>query len=127
MSYTGEFGLTRVCFCVLVCVCVFLCVCPDAKRQPRSEQDGESQGSSGGEGVPSPPSRLVPGHRLWASRGGRHVLGLTEDHSALRRHIAQARRLARSMDTLQQQGQENRVNTHTHTSVVGCLQKVKVC
>ncbi|XP_046901597.1 CDK5 regulatory subunit-associated protein 2-like isoform X3 [Hypomesus transpacificus] len=80
----------------------------DAKRQPRSEQDGESQGSSGGEGVPSPPSRLVPGHRLWASRGGRHVLGLTEDHSALRRHIAQARRLARSMDTLQQQGQENR-------------------
>jgi len=54
---------------------------------------------------PGPPSRLVPGHRLWAGRHGRHVLGLLEDHEALRRQIGEGRRLTRHLDAqLQQEG-----------------------
>ncbi|KAJ3598439.1 hypothetical protein NHX12_001949 [Muraenolepis orangiensis] len=45
-----------------------------------------------------PPSRLVPGHRLWASRHGRHVLGLIEDHDALHKRISEGRRLTQDMD-----------------------------
>ncbi|KAF4076987.1 hypothetical protein AMELA_G00202890 [Ameiurus melas] len=43
-------------------------------------------------------SRLVPGHRLWADRHGRHVLGLIEDYSALSKQIREAKRIAAAMD-----------------------------
>ncbi|XP_067233045.1 myomegalin-like isoform X4 [Chanodichthys erythropterus] len=45
------------------------------------------------------PSRLVPGHRLWADRRGRHVLGLIEDYNALRKQISEAKRLTADLDT----------------------------
>ncbi|RXN34217.1 myomegalin-like isoform X1 [Labeo rohita] len=45
------------------------------------------------------PSRLVPGHRLWADRRGRHVLGLIEDYNALRKQITEAKRLTADLDT----------------------------
>ncbi|KAM4663375.1 CDK5 regulatory subunit-associated protein 2 [Discoglossus pictus] len=35
------------------------------------------------------PSRLVPGHRMWADKRGRHVLGLLEDFNALRKQISE--------------------------------------
>ncbi|XP_066501258.1 myomegalin-like [Hoplias malabaricus] len=60
-------------------------------------------GSSLGSGSPAP-SRLVPGHRLWADRHGRHVLGLMEDYNALRKQISEAKRLNTAMDTLLQEG-----------------------
>ncbi|XP_030622929.1 CDK5 regulatory subunit-associated protein 2 [Chanos chanos] len=59
-------------------------------------------GSSVGSGSPAP-SRLVPGHRLWADRQGRHVLGLIEDYSALRKQITEAHTLTSHMDTQLQQ------------------------
>ncbi|XP_007256630.3 CDK5 regulatory subunit-associated protein 2 isoform X1 [Astyanax mexicanus] len=55
-------------------------------------------GSSVGSGSPAP-SRLVPGHRLWADRHGRHVLGLIEDYNAVRKQISEAKRLTTAMDT----------------------------
>ncbi|XP_036444694.1 myomegalin-like isoform X2 [Colossoma macropomum] len=55
-------------------------------------------GSSVRSGSPAP-SRLVPGHRLWADRHGRHVLGLIEDYNALRKQISEAKRLNAAMDT----------------------------
>ncbi|XP_051734867.1 CDK5 regulatory subunit-associated protein 2 isoform X7 [Ctenopharyngodon idella] len=57
---------------------------------------------SGGSSVDSgshAPSRLVPGHRLWADRRGRHVLGLIEDYNALRKQISEAKRLTADLDT----------------------------
>ncbi|XP_041753568.2 CDK5 regulatory subunit-associated protein 2 isoform X3 [Coregonus clupeaformis] len=93
----------------------------DLKRQAQSEMDALSQCSnSSGDSVSgsAPPlSRLVPGHRLWANRQGRHILGLIEDHNALRKQISEGRRLTRTMDThlqecvrtLSQQGTDNRV------------------
>ncbi|NXI51493.1 CK5P2 protein, partial [Chloroceryle aenea] len=42
--------------------------------------------------------RLVPGHRLWADRAGRHVLGLLEDYSALRKQIAEGQRVLAAME-----------------------------
>ncbi|XP_019738154.1 CDK5 regulatory subunit-associated protein 2 isoform X3 [Hippocampus comes] len=65
----------------------------------RCEVDGDGGGSSSsGESVTGAPSRLVPGHRLWANRNGRHILALVEDYSALRRLISEGRKLAHSKD-----------------------------
>uniref|UniRef100_H3ACS9 Uncharacterized protein n=1 Tax=Latimeria chalumnae TaxID=7897 RepID=H3ACS9_LATCH len=43
------------------------------------------------------PSRLVPGHRMWADRNGHHVLGLIEDYNALRKQISEGRILVRGI------------------------------
>ncbi|XP_066896973.1 CDK5 regulatory subunit-associated protein 2 isoform X4 [Kogia breviceps] len=43
-------------------------------------------------------SRLVPGHRLWASKSGCHVLGLTEDYDALCEQIGRGQKLLAEMD-----------------------------
>ncbi|XP_073468697.1 CDK5 regulatory subunit-associated protein 2 [Aquarana catesbeiana] len=37
------------------------------------------------------PSRLVPGHKMWADKHGCHVLGLVEDYNALRKQILEAK------------------------------------
>ncbi|NXH10867.1 CK5P2 protein, partial [Bucco capensis] len=37
--------------------------------------------------------RLVPGHRMWADKNGRHVLGLIEDYNALRKQIAEGQQV----------------------------------
>ncbi|XP_042158536.1 CDK5 regulatory subunit-associated protein 2 isoform X3 [Oncorhynchus tshawytscha] len=112
----------------------------DLKRQAQSEMDAVSQCSnSSGDSISGsapPPSRLVPGHRLWANRQGRHILGLIEDHNALRKQISEGRRLTRTMDThlqecvctLSQQGTDNRVVEQGHlkalSSSVNTMQQV---
>lgn len=65
------------------------------------------------------PSRLVPGHRLWADRRGRHVLGLIEDYNALRKRMSEAQRLTADLDT--QIHDSSRVRTRTHTLFAGCV------
>ncbi|KAL8174466.1 UNVERIFIED_CONTAM: hypothetical protein K2H54_046723, partial [Gekko kuhli] len=36
---------------------------------------------------------VVPGHCVWADKNGRHVLGLVEDYSSLRKQISETRKL----------------------------------
>ncbi|KAG1926239.1 CDK5 regulatory subunit-associated protein 2 isoform X5 [Pimephales promelas] len=62
---------------------------------PSAAHDSGSSADSGSHA----PSRLVPGHRLWADRRGRHVLGLMEDYNALRKQISEAKRLTADLDT----------------------------
>lgn len=92
----------------------------DEKRPGHSEADAASAHSvsgSSGESVSGAPSRLVPGHRVWANRNGRHVLGLVEDYGALRRQISEGRKLSRGMTAqlqeclhaLRQLGSDNQV------------------
>lgn len=97
------------------------------------EKRGGSVSSSSGESVSGAPSRLVPGHRMWANRNGRHILGLIEDYNALRKQISEGRKLSRSMDaqlqeclhTLRLQGSDNKVPTNYH--VVDVLSSNKHC
>ncbi|NXS53620.1 CK5P2 protein, partial [Brachypteracias leptosomus] len=42
--------------------------------------------------------RLVPGHKMWADRSGRHVLGLIEDYNALRKQIAEGQQVLAEME-----------------------------
>ncbi|XP_036384341.1 CDK5 regulatory subunit-associated protein 2 isoform X2 [Megalops cyprinoides] len=89
----------------------------EAKRQMRRDLDYVSQcsGSSADSTTPTP-SRLVPGHHVWANKNGCHVLGLIEDYSALRKQISEGRRLTSGMDkhlqecihTLSQQDSESK-------------------
>ncbi|XP_050948435.1 CDK5 regulatory subunit-associated protein 2 isoform X2 [Labeo rohita] len=63
-----------------------------------TDASAHDSGSSADSGSHAP-SRLVPGHRLWADRRGRHVLGLIEDYNALRKQITEAKRLTADLDT----------------------------
>jgi len=89
------------------------------RHHAHSEVDGGSVSSSSSDSVSGAPSRLVPGHRAWANRNGRHILGLIEDYNALRKQISEGRKLSRSMDTqlqecfytLKQRGADNKVQT----------------
>ncbi|XP_075870002.1 CDK5 regulatory subunit-associated protein 2 isoform X5 [Nelusetta ayraudi] len=97
----------------------------DEKRPGDSEADAASAHSvsgSSGESVSGAPSRLVPGHRVWANRNGRHVLGLVEDYSALRRQISEGRKLSRGvtaqlqecLHALRQLGSDSQVTEEQH-------------
>ncbi|KAM4720438.1 CDK5 regulatory subunit-associated protein 2 isoform 3-T3 [Anableps anableps] len=94
----------------------------EATRRAHPERDADSVCSSSGESVSGAPSRLVPGHRMWASRNGRHVLGLIEDYNALRKQISEGRKLSRSMDAqlheclhaLRQQGSDSEIREKQH-------------
>ncbi|XP_058270947.1 CDK5 regulatory subunit-associated protein 2 isoform X3 [Hemibagrus wyckioides] len=66
-------------------------------------------------------SRLVPGHRLWADRYGRHVLGLIEDYSALSKQIREAKRITAAMD---KQLQDRFVESAGFSSSVSTMQQV---
>ncbi|XP_061703679.1 CDK5 regulatory subunit-associated protein 2 isoform X1 [Syngnathoides biaculeatus] len=68
------------------------------RREAGGGGGGGGSGSSSGESTTGAPSRLVPGHRLWANRNGRHILALVEDYGALRRHISEGRKLLRGVD-----------------------------
>ncbi|XP_063746348.1 CDK5 regulatory subunit-associated protein 2 isoform X3 [Eleginops maclovinus] len=70
----------------------------EEKHRSHSEVEGGSFSSSSGESATGAPSRLVPGHRMWANRNGRHILGLIEDYNALRKQISEGRKLSRSMN-----------------------------
>uniref|UniRef100_UPI0037E92329 CDK5 regulatory subunit-associated protein 2 isoform X4 n=1 Tax=Semicossyphus pulcher TaxID=241346 RepID=UPI0037E92329 len=88
----------------------------------RTHSDVGSLSSSSSESVSGAPSRLVPGHRMWANRSGRHILGLIEDYNALRKQISEGRKLSRSMDaqlqeclhTARQHGSDNKVIEQQH-------------
>ncbi|KAM9337803.1 CDK5 regulatory subunit-associated protein 2 [Symphorus nematophorus] len=94
----------------------------EEKRRAHSEVDGGSVSSSSGDSISGAPSRLVPGHRMWANRNGRHILGLIEDYNALRKQISEGRKLSRSMDTqlqeclhtLRQQSSDNKMMEQQH-------------
>ncbi|XP_040914150.1 CDK5 regulatory subunit-associated protein 2 isoform X2 [Toxotes jaculatrix] len=100
----------------------------DEKHHAYSEVDGGSISSSSGDSVSGAPSRLVPGHKMWANRNGRHILGLIEDYNALRKQISEGRKLSRSMDTqlqecmytLRQQGSDNKVAEQQHLKSLSC-------
>ncbi|XP_057675056.1 CDK5 regulatory subunit-associated protein 2 isoform X2 [Corythoichthys intestinalis] len=71
-----------------------------ALRQKPEERSGRVDPVADDDGSgESAPSRLVPGHRLWADRNGRHVLALVEDYDALRGRISEGRRLACGLDS----------------------------
>lgn len=94
----------------------------DEKHRACLELDGGSVSSSSGDSASGAPSRLVPGHRMWANRNGRHILGLIEDYNALRKQISEGRKLSRSMDaqlqqcldTLRQQSSDNKMMGQEH-------------
>ncbi|XP_031510321.1 CDK5 regulatory subunit-associated protein 2 isoform X2 [Papio anubis] len=73
---------------------------PFSETLPLSENDMDSLSCDSGSSATSTPcvSRLVAGHRLWASKNGRHVLGLIEDYEALLKQIGQGQRLLAEMD-----------------------------
>ncbi|KAM3600500.1 uncharacterized protein V6R79_024305 [Siganus canaliculatus] len=108
----------------------------DEKHHTHSEVDGGSVSGSSSDSVSGAPSRLVPGHRMWANRNGRHILGLIEDYNALRKQISEGRKLSRSMGTqlqecvhtFRQQGSDNKVmeeqNLHSLSSSVSTMQHV---
>ncbi|XP_073415808.1 uncharacterized protein [Dendrobates tinctorius] len=55
------------------------------------------------------PSRLVPGHRMWADKHGCHVLGLVEDYNALRKQILEARNVLQEMEDFVDHGVQTAV------------------
>uniref|UniRef100_A0A2K5IV77 CDK5 regulatory subunit-associated protein 2 n=1 Tax=Colobus angolensis palliatus TaxID=336983 RepID=A0A2K5IV77_COLAP len=71
-----------------------------SETPPLSGNDTDSLSCDSGSSAASTPcvSRLVAGHRLWASKNGRHVLGLIEDYEALLKQIGQGQRLLAEMD-----------------------------
>lgn len=60
----------------------------------------DSRSCDSGSSATSAPcvSHLVPGHHLWASKSGCHVLGLLEDYDALCKQIGQGQKLLAEMD-----------------------------
>ncbi|XP_064249349.1 CDK5 regulatory subunit-associated protein 2 isoform X4 [Passer domesticus] len=69
---------------------------PGAQAAPKGEGDSASLCSSTSSRTCTP--RLVPGHRMWADRNGRHVLGLIEDYDALRKHISEGQQVLADME-----------------------------
>ncbi|XP_071309712.1 CDK5 regulatory subunit-associated protein 2 isoform X2 [Agelaius tricolor] len=74
---------------------------PGAQAAPEGDVDSasvcsSSSSSSGSSRTCTP--RLVPGHRMWADRSGRHVLGLIEDYEALRKHISEGQQVLAHME-----------------------------
>ncbi|XP_016069203.1 PREDICTED: CDK5 regulatory subunit-associated protein 2 isoform X1 [Miniopterus natalensis] len=67
---------------------------------PLSRNDMDSLSCDSGSSATSTPcmSRLVPGHHLWASKHGCHILGLIEDYDALCKQIGQGQKLLAEMD-----------------------------
>ncbi|XP_030817203.1 LOW QUALITY PROTEIN: CDK5 regulatory subunit-associated protein 2 [Camarhynchus parvulus] len=63
---------------------------------PKGDGDSASVCSSSSSRTCTP--RLVPGHRMWADRSGRHVLGLIEDYDALRKHISEGQQVLAHME-----------------------------
>uniref|UniRef100_A0A8D2M1Y3 CDK5 regulatory subunit-associated protein 2 n=1 Tax=Zonotrichia albicollis TaxID=44394 RepID=A0A8D2M1Y3_ZONAL len=69
---------------------------PGAQAAPKGDEDSASVCSSSSSRTCTP--RLVPGHRMWADRNGRHVLGLIEDYDALRKHISEGQQVLEHME-----------------------------
>ncbi|XP_074968363.1 LOW QUALITY PROTEIN: CDK5 regulatory subunit-associated protein 2 [Phalacrocorax aristotelis] len=96
-----------------------LCKCPTASRNicelqkqghcislaktgthsaSKDDLDSTSHCSSTSSSSTACTPRLVPGHRMWADRNGRHVLGLIEDYNALRKQISEGQQVLAEME-----------------------------
>ncbi|XP_074871228.1 CDK5 regulatory subunit-associated protein 2 isoform X2 [Carettochelys insculpta] len=64
----------------------------------KEDLDSSSQCSSSSSMGTSCTPRLVPGHRMWADKSGRHILGLIEDYNALRKQISEGQKLVSEME-----------------------------
>ncbi|XP_074149016.1 CDK5 regulatory subunit-associated protein 2 isoform X4 [Sminthopsis crassicaudata] len=73
---------------------------PQSEKPEVSGGDMDSSSccsSSSAHSIPCTP-RLVPGHRMWANKSGRHILGLIEDYNALRKQICEGQKLLSEME-----------------------------
>ncbi|NXW92343.1 CK5P2 protein, partial [Alopecoenas beccarii] len=70
------------------------CTHPASKDDADSTSHCSSTSSSSTACTP----RLVPGHRMWADKNGRHVLGLIEDYNALRKQISEGQQVLGEME-----------------------------
>nr|XP_048678361.1 CDK5 regulatory subunit-associated protein 2 isoform X7 [Caretta caretta] len=64
----------------------------------KEDLDNSSRCSSSSSTGTSCTPRLVPGHRMWADKNGRHILGLIEDYNALRKQISEGQKLVSEME-----------------------------
>ncbi|XP_023611703.1 CDK5 regulatory subunit-associated protein 2 isoform X6 [Myotis lucifugus] len=71
-----------------------------SESPPLSRNDMDSLSCDSGNSATSAlsMSRLVPGHHLWASKSGSHILGLIEDYEALCTQVGQGQKLLAEMD-----------------------------
>ncbi|XP_074871230.1 CDK5 regulatory subunit-associated protein 2 isoform X4 [Carettochelys insculpta] len=74
-----------------------LCI-PETQLAHKEDLDSSSQCSSSSSMGTSCTPRLVPGHRMWADKSGRHILGLIEDYNALRKQISEGQKLVSEME-----------------------------
>ena len=74
--------------------------CAASEMPPLSGNDVDTLSCDSGSSVVSASyvSSLVPSHHLWASKSGRHMLGLAEDYDALCEQIGQGQMLLAEMD-----------------------------
>ncbi|XP_025067023.1 CDK5 regulatory subunit-associated protein 2 isoform X3 [Alligator sinensis] len=70
----------------------------DTQLACKEDVDNSSQCSSISSTGTSCTPRLVPGHRMWADKTGRHILGLIEDYNALRKQISEGQKLLSEME-----------------------------
>ncbi|XP_010081195.1 PREDICTED: CDK5 regulatory subunit-associated protein 2, partial [Pterocles gutturalis] len=67
-------------------------------KTSKDDLDSASHCSSTSSSSTACTPRLVPGHRMWADKNGRHVLGLIEDYNALRKQIAEGQQVLAEME-----------------------------
>ncbi|XP_054249304.1 CDK5 regulatory subunit-associated protein 2 [Indicator indicator] len=71
---------------------------PGMHSASKDDVDSTSHCSSTSSSSTACTPRLVPGHRMWADKNGRHVLGLIEDYNALRKQIAEGQQVLAEME-----------------------------
>ncbi|XP_075572247.1 CDK5 regulatory subunit-associated protein 2 isoform X1 [Pelecanus crispus] len=71
---------------------------PGTHSASKDDLDSTSHCSSTSSSSMACTPRLVPGHRMWADKNGRHVLGLIEDYNALRKQISEGQQVLAEMD-----------------------------
>ncbi|KAM4647419.1 CDK5 regulatory subunit-associated protein 2 isoform 6-T6 [Amazona ochrocephala] len=77
--------------------CISL-VKPGTHSASKDDVDSISHCSSTSSSSTACTPRLVPGHRMWADKNGRHVLGLIEDYNALRKQISEGQQVLAEME-----------------------------
>uniref|UniRef100_A0A672UV06 CDK5 regulatory subunit-associated protein 2 n=1 Tax=Strigops habroptila TaxID=2489341 RepID=A0A672UV06_STRHB len=75
--------------------CFYTLSTPSASKD---DVDSTSHCSSTSSSSTACTPRLVPGHRMWADKNGRHVLGLIEDYNALRKQISEGQQVLAEME-----------------------------
>ncbi|NXW17691.1 CK5P2 protein, partial [Circaetus pectoralis] len=71
---------------------------PGMHSASKDSLDSTSHCSSSSSSSMACTPRLVPGHRMWADKNGRHVLGLIEDYNALRKQISEGQQVLAEME-----------------------------